>query len=263
MAVGGLIITCAIVLVALFAPWISPRSPYSLSNEILQPPSTRFLFGTDDLGRDIFSGIVYGARTSLLLGLLSVCISTIVGVSIGAVSGYYGGKIDMLLMRITELFQSMPLFFFALVLLSVFGTSIWNMIVVLGLLYSPIIARLVRAQFLSLKERDFVLALRGMGISDSTIVFREILPNASISIIVSVSLQISQFILIEAGLSFLGLSDPNVMSWGFLLNNAKRFLRQCWWLPFFPGVAITLTTLGFNLIGDGINDALNPRLRER
>jgi len=180
------------------------------------------------------------------------------------VAGYKGGKIDDLLMRITEVFQVVPTFFLCLVLVALFGASILNVIVVIAMLSWPGTARLIRADFISLKEREFVEAARALGASDLDIIFSEILPNAMTSIIVNTSLMVANAILVEAGLSFLGLGDPNVASWGGTLLNAQKFLVWgIWWMAFFPGVAISLTALGYNLVGDGLNDLLNPKLREK
>lgn len=248
---------------ALFAPLLAPFNPLATGKDSFQRPDSRYLMGTDDLGRDLFSGVLSGARTSLLVGVLAALTSTLIGVVVGAFAGYYGGMIDDLLMRITEFFLVIPRFFLVLVIVALFGSSIWNVILVIGILSWPMTARLVRVEFLSLKEKEFVEASRAAGATDLRIILRHILPNATPPIVVSGSLQIARAILLEAGLSFLGLGDPNQMSWGVMLYNAQRFLRHAWWTALFPGIAIFLVVMGFNLVGDGLNDALNPKQKGR
>lgn len=262
-AVVGLAIVCCFVLIALLAPSIAPNKPFSLVADRFIPPSEKYPMGTDDLGRDVFSGVMYGSRVSLLVGFMAAATSTLIGTMIGAFSGYHGGKADSILMRLTEVFQVVPRFFMALILVALFGASVWNVIFVIGILSWPVTARLVRAEYLSLKEREFIEAARALGMGHLGIVFSEILPNALPPIIVNSSLQVGSAILTEAGLSFLGLGDPSMISWGYMLNNAQRFLRQAWWMASFPGAAIFLTVLGLNLVGDGLNDAFNPKLKER
>lgn len=258
-AVFGLLIVLFFILLAIISPVISTFKPLTTGNDSFFKPGSKYLMGTDDLGRDIFSGVLYGSRVSIVVGLLAALTSTLIGILIGSLSGYYGGLIDDLLMRLTEFFQVIPRFFLALVIIALFGSSIWNIIIVIGILSWPITARLVRVEFLSLKEREFIEGAKAIGVSDLKIILRHILPNATPPIIVSGSLQIARAILLEAGLSFLGLGDPNQISWGVMLYNAQRFLRHAWWTATFPGIAIFLVVLGFNLMGDGLNDALNPK----
>lgn len=260
VALTGLVILVGLVLVALGAEQIAPYSPFALSDEVLRPPSTTHWMGTDDLGRDLFSGVVHGTRVSLFVGLGSVLIATVIGVGIGAVAGYSGGWADDLLMRFTELFQVMPRFFLALIVVALFGNSIWLIVLLLGLTYWTGTARLMRSQVLTLRARDYVLAARAIGLSESRILRREILPNAMPPIITQAALFVGGAILIEAGLGFLGLSDPSVISWGAILNDAQRFVRTAWWLSLFPGMAITLTVLALNVATDGLNEAWNRRL---
>jgi len=261
--VVGFAIILALALVAACADLIAPANPFSLSRDSLRPPGAQHLMGTDDLGRDIFSGVVYGSRVSLLVGFLTAGASTLVGILIGGIAGYYGGKLDDLLMRLTEFFMVIPRFFLALVIIALFGSSIWGIILVLAILSWPMTARLFRAEVLRLKSQEFVIAARAMGCGDLRILFEQILPNALSPVIVNISVQVAYAIILEAGLSFLGLGDPASMSWGVMLANAQQFLRQAWWTATFPGLAIFLAVLGFNLVGDGLNDALNPRLKSR
>ena len=263
VGVLGLCVIIFFALIALFAPVIAPRNPFTLSTYRFLPPSAEYPFGTDDLGRDVFSGVIYGTRVSLLVGALGAVLSTLIGVLVGGLAGYHAGGIDAALMRITELFMVIPRVFFALVLVVLVGPSVWNVIFVIGILTWTDAARIMRAQFLSVKELEYVEAARALGVTTPKIIFREILPNASPPIIVNASLQVSRAILLEATLSFLGLGDPNVMSWGFMLNNAQAVLRSAWWMAVFPGLALFLVTLSANLVGDGVNDAFNPKLKER
>jgi peptide/nickel transport system permease protein len=259
----GLVIVAVVLLAGLFAPLLAPFGPFELVGTRLAPPQARHLFGTDHLGRDVFSGVLYGTRTSLQVGFLSVVLSATLGIAIGAISGYYGRRLDDVFMRVTEVFQVMPRFFLALIIVAVFGADLWGTIFVIGILSWAEIARLVRAEFLSLRERPFVMAARAYGAGDGQIIFREILPNALTAVIVAASLQVPSAILLEASLSFIGAGDPSVMSWGRMLNNAQQYMRQAWWTATFPGLAISMTAMGLALLADGINDFLNPRLRQK
>ena len=187
--------------------------------------------------------------------------STVIGLTIGSIAGYFGGRADNVLMRITEMFQILPQFFLAIIVVALFGSSLWNIVFVIGILTWPVTARLLRAEFMTLKGREFVDAARALGMSDFDLITREILPNALPPIIVNASLQISGAILLEASLSFLGLGDPDAMSWGIMLHNAQEYFNRAWWMAAFPGLALFATTLALNLTGDGLNDALNPKLR--
>jgi peptide/nickel transport system permease protein len=263
LSLVGLAIVTVVLIAGLAAPLIAPFGPFELVGQRLAPPQARHLFGTDHLGRDIFSGVLYGTRTSLQVGFLSVLLSLALGITIGAISGYYGRRIDDVLMRLTEIFQVMPRFFLALIIVAMFGADLWGTIFVIGILSWAEIARLVRAEFLTLRERPFVMAARAYGAGDGQIIFREILPNALTAVIVAASLQIPSAILLEASLSFIGAGDPSVMSWGRMLNSAQQYMRQGWWTATFPGLAISLTAMGLALLADGINDFLNPRLRQK
>lgn len=261
-AVVGLFFLLFLALVAIFADVISTHDPMEPGvGRMLQPPSRHFVMGTDNLARDIFSGVVHGARVSLVVGFAAAFTSVLLGGIIGSISGYFGGPIDDLLMRFCELFQSMPRFLFALVIVVFFGNTIWNVVVVIGLLSWPRSGRMVRSEFLRLRESEFVMSARAVGMRNARIIFRQILPNALHILLVTGSLEVGAAILTEAGLSFLGAGDPNLMSWGRMLYNAQRFLRSAWWFSVFPGLAIFLTVLSLNLLGDGLNDAMNPKLK--
>jgi peptide/nickel transport system permease protein len=225
-------------------------------------PNPQYPFGTDDLGRDIYTNVIYGMRTSLLIGVSSIIIAVIVGSLIGIIAGYYGGLLGDFLMRITDMTLIIPRFLLALVIAAIFGQRFQNIILAIGIVSWPGIARMIRAEFLSIKERPFVEAARAVGLTDRRIIL-EILPNAVPTIIPYVVLEISSAILTEAGLSFLGVGDPNVPSLGFLLNNAQQFLRTAWWMAFFPGLVLSILVVGLNLLGDGLIEHMNPRLRKR
>jgi len=251
------------IVVAVCASWISSYDPFALGNEPFLPPQRDHLMGTDDLGRDTFSRVLYGTQVSLMVGFLAAATSLIVGTAVGSVSGYFGGLVDDVLMRATEYVLVIPRFFLALLIVALLGTGITKIILVIGFLSWPEIARVVRAQFLTFKEREFVLAARAMGMKDWKIIFAEILPNAIPPAIVVGSFLVARAILLEAGLSFLGLGDPNYISWGMLLSDAQERIWYSMWLAIFPGLAISLLVLSINLFGDGVNDALNPKLKEK
>ena len=260
-AVAGLAILLGVVAMALLAPLLYPGSPFALVGKPFQPPLETYLFGTDQLGRDLTAEVVHGARTSLLIGLLATAIAVFVGATIGGLAGYYGGRVDALLMRFTEIFQTIPFFLFAILLVAVLTPSIENVIFAVALVSWPPMARLVRGEFLTMRNREFVLACISMGMNDARIILLHILPNALSAIIVTASLMVATAILIESGLSFLGLSDPNTMSWGYIIGEGRSALRSAWWVCTVPGLAILVTVMAINLVGEGINDALNPRLR--
>lgn len=249
----GLLLLAPVLLAAVTAPWLAPFDPWAAAGPALQAPSGQHWLGTDDIGRDMLSLIIYGARTSLMVGLSVALLALSLGGLIGLVSGYAGGWIDDLLMRLTELFQVLPRFFLALVVISLFGNSLIHLILVLALTSWSGLARLARAEVLSLRERDFVVGARAVGVKPLRILSRHILPNAVGPLLASAALVVSAAILTEAGLSFLGLGDPNTVSWGYLLNNAQPFLRRAWWLPLFPGLAIVITVLGISLTLEAVN----------
>jgi peptide/nickel transport system permease protein len=260
-AVVGLVILAAILLVALLGPFLYPHSPFELVGQPFLEPFGKYLLGTDSLGRDVAAGIVQGARTSLMIGALAAVVATIVGTLMGGFAGYFGGRLDDALMRITEFFQTIPSFIFAILLVALMHPSVESVVLAVAVVSWPPMARLVRGEFLALRSREFVQACIGVGMSDLRVIFLHVLPNCLSPIIVTGSLLVATAILVESGLSFLGLGDPNVMSWGYMVGASRDFLRHAWWLCAVPGVAIMLTVLSINLVGDGLNDALNPGLR--
>ena len=255
-------LACLLLLLALalLAPWLTAYPPLDGGNDALLPPlSAGHWLGTDDLGRDVWTRVVYGTRVSLLVGVASAALAVLVGVVLGALAGYYGGWIDAWLMRLAEFFQTLPRFVLALIVIALFGASVTKMILVIAVLSWPQMARVVRATVTSLNQSAFVDAARVAGMGNLAIIAREILPNVAAPIIVLGSHDIASAILIEASLSFFGLGDPNQVSWGAMLNDAQQYLRSAWWMSAFPGLAIAVTVLSFNLLGDALNDALNPR----
>ena len=262
-ALVGLCIIALLFVTAILAPVLATHDPSFITRGAFDPPSRAHLLGSDDLGRDLYSNIVYGARITVLVGFLSALVSTLIGTAVGAAAGYFRGAIDDVLMRLTELFLVTPRFFLVLVAVAILGPNVWNVIVVISVLSWPATARLVRGQFLTFREREFVEAARASGAKDRRIILRHILPNALPPVVVAGSLAVGQAILIEAGISFLGLGDPQAQSWGRMLNNAQQFLGRSLWMAFFPGAAIFLSVLGLNLVGDGINDALDARTKDR
>ena len=259
----GLILVVFFTLIAIFGPMIAPYGPYEVSLDSFVFFSLEHWMGTDQMGRDVYSQVLHGTRTSLMIGFLAAITSTVVGTIIGAISGYSGGRIDDVLMRITEIFMIIPRFFLLLVLVSLFGSSLRNLVAVIGVLSWPGTARLVRAEFLTLKESQFVEAARALGASLFHIIFREILPLATPPIIVTGTLGVGSAIILEAGLSFLGMGAPDQISLGMILNNSQAFIFRAWHISIFPGLFIFLICLGLNMMGDGLNDALNPRLKEK
>jgi peptide/nickel transport system permease protein len=232
-----------------------------IANQLL-PPSFQHPLGTDDLGRDVLTRMMFAARISLLVGFVAVGISTLIGICLGAVAGYYGKRIDALIMRFVDLMLCFPSFFLILAVIAFLDPSIWNIMIIIGLTSWMGVARLVRAEFLSLRERDFVLAARAIGARDSRIIFRHILPNAMAPVLVSATLGVAGAILTESALSFLGIGvQPPTPSWGNMLIAGKQTLGFAWWLSVFPGLAILVTVLGYNLLGEGVRDALDPRMR--
>ena len=262
-ALLGAILLVAVMAMAFAAPFLFPKDPLSLAGRPLQWPlaNPRFWFGTDPSGRDIAAQIFYGARISLAIALVATLISIAIGIMVGALAGYYGGILDDVLMRITEAFQTLPNFLLLLVFVAVFGSDITTVTVAIGLVSWPAPARLTRAEFLTLRNREFVQACRTLGMGDGQIILREILPNAMPPVIVYASVVMAVAILLESALAFLNLSDPNVASWGNLIGAGRGVLRVQWYVSAIPGVAVLVTVLAVSLVGQGLNDALNPRLR--
>jgi len=257
--------TAAAVLVAmvLFAVLVPPflGNVNAMGQDSFMAPGWQHLMGTDDLGRDVFGRFAHGARTSLAVGVLAALTSCLIGITLGAVAGYSRGVVDIVLMRVAELFQVIPRFFLALLVIALFGSNIMFIILTIGLLGWPEVARITRAEFLTLREREYVMAAQSVGVSKRTIIFSEILPNALPPLIVAMTMQVSSAILLEAGLSFLGLGDPMNPSWGLMLNEAQQFLRRAWWMAIFPGLGILVVVAALNVFGDHLTDVLNPRLR--
>jgi len=253
----GLLLSVSVGLVSSFAPSLA-ADPFLLDNPALRPPSAAHRFGTDNLGRDLFNAVVHGMRTSLTVVVWVTLISAVIGLAVGATAGYRGGLVDRALMRVTELFQSIPRFFLALLAMSLFERTLRNLILVLGLTSWTFLARVVRAETLSIRTREYIEGARACGAGDVRIIWRHVLPNLLPTATVVISLGASRVILLEAGLAFLGLSDQDRMSLGFLINNAQQFLQQAWWMSVFPGAAIVLVVLGINLLADTLNDVLNP-----
>jgi peptide/nickel transport system permease protein len=264
LALGGGVVVVALALLALLAPVISPRDPNRLDvKRILDAPSKAHPLGTDQLGRDVLSRMLYGARVSLAVGFVSVGIAAAIGIVLGALAGYHGGTTDAMVMRLVDLMLVFPRFFLLLAVLAFLRPSIWTIMTVIGLTGWMSVARLVRAEFLSLKEREFVLWSQSIGATAFRIIWRHILPNAMAPVLVAMTLGIPAAILTESGLSFLGLGvRPPYATWGNILNEGKDAIELAWWLSAYPGLAILLTVLSYNLLGEGIRDALDPRLRQ-
>lgn len=267
----GMLIVLVVTFVSVFAGYLAPYDPAIIDpTKILKPPfwldggSTANVLGTDNLGRDILSRIIYGSRVSLLVGVASVILAGIIGVFVGLVAGYYGGWLDTVLMRLVDSFLSIPNILFALVFLSVFGPSVPTLIIVLGITNWVAYARIVRGETLSIKEREFVKAARSIGVKNNKIIGRHVLPNVISSFIVISTLSVATTIILEASLSFLGLGvQPPTVSWGGILSDGRDYLATSWWLATFPGIAITVTVLGIIFLGDWLRDVLDPRSQGR
>lgn len=257
----GFIIIISVFILAMFAPFIAPYDPNEINvKAILLGPSIEYWMGTDGLGRDVLSRMLYGGRISLLVGLVAVGISTLIGIILGALAGYYRGWVDTVIMRLVDIMLSIPSFFLILAVIAFLTPSIINIMIVIGLTSWMGVTRLVRAEFLSLSEREFVLASRILGAKDARLIFTHLLPNSLTPIIVSAVLGVAGAVLMESGLSFLGLGvQAPQASWGNILTDGKEYIQFAWWLSLFPGLAILITVLGYNLLGEGLRDALDPR----
>lgn len=287
LAVAGGIIVLTLFLIAFLAPFISPYDPNEIDrNQILEPPSINHPLGTDDLGRDVLSRMIYGSKISLAVGFVAIGIATVIGIILGALAGYYGGWAERIIMRFIDIMLSIPAFFLILAVIAFIDPNIWssanmpgwierllkivimdpnilNIMIVIGLTSWMGVARLVRAEFLSLKEREYVLAAKALGANDMQIIFKHIMINSMAPVLVSAVLGIAGAVLVESALSFLGLGvQPPTPSWGNILTLGKDNIEIAWWLSVFPGLAILITVLGYNLLGEGIRDSIDPRLRD-
>ena len=263
-AAVGLVVLLLVGLMAALAPVVFPFSPWDMQGAPFSPPGEDgFWLGSDSLGRDVAADIAYGSWVSLLVGAVSTAVALVLGVVLGAIAGYAGGWVDDVIMRFTEFFQTVPSFILAVVLVAIFTPSIASIVTAIAVVSWPPVTRVVRAEFMTLRTREFVQAAEVLGRSRTAIVFREILPNALSPIIVLASLMVASAILLEAALSFLGLGDPNLMSWGFMIGAGRSVIRLAPWMSIFPGLALFFTVLALNLVGEGLSDALNPRLARR
>jgi peptide/nickel transport system permease protein len=259
--VVGAGLLAVIGVVALLAPQLAPFDPWAVVGTQLLPPGGEHVLGTDLLGRDVLSGLIHGARVSLVIGIVSAVCSLVLGAIIGAIAGYFGGVVDRALVRFTEFFQVIPSFLFVVLLVAIMTPSVRNLVIGIALVIWPPVARLVRSEFMTLREREFVEAARVVGLSHPRIMFAEIMPNALPPVLAVASLMVATAILTEASLSFLGLADPNMISWGYMIGAARAVFRQAWWLSVFPGLALLVTVLAVTLLSEAISDRNNPSLR--
>jgi peptide/nickel transport system permease protein len=264
LAFAGFVVISLYIVIAALAPWVAPYDPYTMNtNALLAEPGKEHLFGTDQFGRDILSRIMYGSQISLKVGLISVGISLLCGVTIGVIAAFYGKWVDSLLSRVIDVLFAFPDILLALAIMAVLGPSLTNVMIAIGIVYTPIFARIARGAALTVKDALYIEAARSIGVSHYKIIRRHILPNSLAPIIVQTTLSFAVAILAEAALSFLGLGvEPDSPSWGIMLNEGKDWLETAWWTAVFPGAAITLAVLSFNVMGDGLRDALDPSLKE-
>lgn len=263
LALLGFIIISVFIFIGLFGPLLWPADPFEPIAPPLTGPGVHTLLGTDYLGRDVLTGLIYGTRPTLLIGAVATLMAVFIGITLGAVAGYFGGMIDNVLMRITEFFQVLPPLVFAMVIVAVFSFDMVVVVLAIAVTTWTTEARLTRAEFLKIKEREYVSAARAVGATSWRIITRIILPNAMPPLIVAITLRIGITIIYEAALSFLGLTDPDVMTWGKMIGLSRDFFFDSWWTVTFPGLAILIVVLSIEMIGDGLNDALNPKLRGR
>ncbi len=263
LALFGFSVLLVFIILALAAPIIAPYDPFQMSTgETLQSPNSAHIFGTDQFGRDILSRIIHGTRISFKVGIISVGISLVVGVAMGICAGYFGGWIDIIISRIIDIMFSFPDIFLALVIMAILGTSLTNVMIAIGIVYTPIFARIARGSTLTVKDNAYIEAARSIGVGDLMTIIRHILPNILAPLIVQITLSFGFAIRSEAALSFLGLGvEPDVPSWGIMLNEGKDWMELAWWVSVFPGLAATLAILSFNVLGDGLRDALDPKLK--
>ena len=263
-AMAGLVILFVITIGSIFGPLIYPTDPFDMVWAPFSPPGEEgYLFGTDYLGRDLLAMVIHGARVSLVIGLSAAIVSIFIGVTIGALAGFYRGYIEEILMRVTEFFQVLPTLLFSMVIVALFGASLTMITIAIGIVSWTAVARITRSEFLRIRELEYVMASRASGVSNTKLMFGIILPNALPPIIVQSALMVGSAILFEAGLSFLGLTDPNVVSWGQIIGSNRQYILDASYTVTIPGIAIFVTVLAISLVGDGLNDALNPKLRER
>lgn len=261
LALAGAALVLTLFIVSGLAAWIAPHDPAKVdTRNRLKPPSNEYILGTDSLGRDVLSRLIWGGRVSLKVGFVAIGIATVIGLMLGAAAGYYGGLTDSAIMRFCDLMLCFPSMFLILAVIAILEPSIWNVMIVIGLTGWMGVARLVRAEFISLKNRDFTLAARALGASDLRLILRHLLPNAMAPVLVSATLGVAGAILTESSLSFLGLGvQPPMATWGAMLADGKDYLSRAWWLSLYPGLAILITVLSYNLLGEGLRDAMDPR----
>jgi peptide/nickel transport system permease protein len=263
-ALFGLVFLGIMVVIALIAPLIFPGDPLGMVTKPFLWPGqdAAYPLGSDSMGRDVLAGIVHGSRISLFVGLAATALGLTVGILVGATAGYFGGWVDDVLVRIIEIFQTLPNFVLLVVLVAILQPSALTVTVAIAIVSWPMVARLTRAEFRAIREKDYVVAARSLGFGNARIIFQEVLPNALPPLIVTASVMVATAILMESALSFMGLGDPNVVSWGSMIGSGRELIRTAWYLTLLPGLAIVFTVLALNLIGDGLNDALNPRFSE-